>query len=62
MVKLINEKFSITDGKQKLLSLCLLNCYKRITTQKSFDVKLLNKLDHYNYAFKWGNRSFITRT
>jgi hypothetical protein len=39
MVKLINEHFTIEDGRNKLLSLALVNCYSRITLVKSLEVK-----------------------
>jgi hypothetical protein len=38
MIKLINEHFNIPDGKNKLLSLALVNCYSRIGLMKAFEV------------------------
>jgi hypothetical protein len=38
MIKLINEHFNIEDGKNKLLSLALVNCYSRIGLVKALEV------------------------
>jgi hypothetical protein len=38
LIKLINEHFSIQDGKNKLLSLALVNCYSRIGLTKGLEV------------------------
>jgi len=35
----INQHFKITDGRNKVLSLALVNCYSRITKEKAFEVK-----------------------
>jgi hypothetical protein len=37
----INKKFNIDDGRNKVLSLCLVNCFGRITQEQAFEVKLI---------------------
>ncbi len=38
LVENVNQHFSITDGKNKVLSLCLANCYNKIAHEKAFEV------------------------
>ena len=42
MIKTLNEQYGISDGRNKLMSLCLVNCYSKINSSQAFDVKLLN--------------------
>lgn len=38
LTQTLNKHFDITDGKSKILSLSLVNCYSKINIHKAFEV------------------------
>ncbi len=37
----INGYYKVTDGRSKIISLCLVSCYNKITPEKALDVKII---------------------
>ena len=56
----INKHFSITDGRNKVLSLCLVNCYRKITQEKAFEVTFNLTSDYYYYAWTRRGRLYVS--
>lgn len=47
-VNKINEYYKVKDGRNKIISLCLVSCYNKITPEKSFEViNISHILDNY---------------
>jgi hypothetical protein len=40
MVENINAAYEVNDGRNKIVSLCLVNCYGKISAEQSFAVNI----------------------